>query len=103
MKPISRFVGTTILGGVLFLTPIVVLGFVLSKAFDVLRRGLKPLTALIPDALGSGPTMTTILTILLLATRVSPGRARRPDASRAEDRERPWKRPFFRSCRAMSI
>ncbi len=67
MKPISRFVGTTILGGVLFLTPIVVLGFVLSKAFDVLRRGLKPLTALIPDALGSGPTMTTILTILLLA------------------------------------
>ena len=67
MKPISRFVGTTILGGVLFLTPIVVLGFVLSKAFDVVRRGLKPLTALIPDALGSGPTMTTILTILLLA------------------------------------
>ncbi len=66
MKPISRFVGTTILGGVLFLTPIVVLGFVLSKAFDVLRRGLKPLTALIPDALGSGPTMTTVLTILLL-------------------------------------
>jgi len=66
MQPISRFVGTTILGGVLFLTPIVVLGFVLSKAFDVLRRGLKPLTALIPDALGSGPTMTTMLTILLL-------------------------------------
>ena len=29
MKPISRFVGTTILGGALFLTPIVVLGFVL--------------------------------------------------------------------------
>ena len=66
MKPISHFVGTTILGGVLFLTPLVVLGFVLSKAFDVLRRGLKPLTALIPDALGSGPTMTTVLTILLL-------------------------------------
>src|SRR5271165_79391 len=66
MKPIARFVGTTILGGVLFLTPIVVLGFALSKAFDVVRRGLKPLTALIPDTLGSGPTMTAILTIFLL-------------------------------------
>ncbi len=66
MKTLSHFVGTTILGGVLFLTPIVVLGFVLSKAFDVVRRGVKPLTALIPDALASGPTMTTILTILLL-------------------------------------
>ncbi len=66
MKPISRFVGTTILGGVLFLTPIVVLGFVLTKAFDVLRRGLKPLTALVPVSLDSGPTMTTILTIVLL-------------------------------------
>jgi uncharacterized membrane protein len=66
MKPISRFVGTTILGGVLFLTPIVVLGFVLSKAFDLVRRGLKPLTALIPETLSSGPTITAILTILLL-------------------------------------
>ena len=68
MKPISRFVGTTILGGVLFLTPIVVLGFVLSKAFDIVRRGLKPLTALIPDTLASGPSMTTaILAIIILA------------------------------------
>jgi len=67
MKPISRFVGTTILGGVVFLTPIVVLGFVLSKAFDILRRGLKPLTALIPDSLASGPSITAILAIIILA------------------------------------
>ena len=67
MRPISRFVGTTILGGVLFLTPIVVLGFVLSRAFDIVRRGLKPLTALIPDNLASGPTMTAILAIFVLA------------------------------------
>ena len=66
MKLISRFVGTTILGGVLFLTPIVVLGIVLSKAYDFVRRGLQPLTALIPQALGSGPTMTAILAILVL-------------------------------------
>ena len=34
MKTLSHFVGTTILGGVLFLTPIVVLAFVLGKAFQ---------------------------------------------------------------------
>ena len=67
MKSISRFVGTTILGGVLFLTPIVVLEFVLSKAFDLARRGLQPITALIPRSLASGPTTTAILAILLLA------------------------------------
>jgi uncharacterized membrane protein len=66
MKPIWRFVGTTILGGVLFLTPIVVLEVALAKAFDIVRRGLQPLTALIPKALGSGPTMTAILAVLLL-------------------------------------
>ena len=66
MRPISRFVGTTILGGVLFLTPIVVLGVVLSKAFDFVRRGLQPLTALIPQTLASGPTTTAALTVLLL-------------------------------------
>jgi uncharacterized membrane protein len=66
MKAISRFVGTTILGGVLFLTPIVVLEVVLSKAFDFVRRGLQPLTALIPQTLAPGPTMTAVLTVLLL-------------------------------------
>ena len=66
MKTVSRFVGTTILGGVLFLTPIVVLGIVLSKAYDFVRRGLQPLMALIPQKLASGPTMTAALTILLL-------------------------------------
>jgi len=66
MKPISRFVATTILGGILFLTPIVVLGLILNKAFDFVRRGLQPLTALIPQTLASGPTMTTVLTVILL-------------------------------------
>ena len=67
MKTISRFVGTTILGGVLFLTPIVVLAIVLSKAFDFLQRWLKPVTSLIPQNLASGPTLSAILAILLLA------------------------------------
>ena len=67
MKTISRFVGTTILGGVLFLTPIVVLAFILNKAYDFARRGLQPVAKLIPDRLASGPTANAILAILVLA------------------------------------
>jgi uncharacterized membrane protein len=67
MTAIWRFVRATILGRVLFLTPIVVLGIVLSKAFEYIRRGLQPVTALIPQHVASGPTMTALLAILLLA------------------------------------
>jgi len=67
MKTISRFIGTTALGGVLLLAPIVVLIVILNKAFDLARRGLKPLAALIPDNAASGPTASAILAILMLA------------------------------------
>lgn len=67
MKTLSHFVGTTILGGVLFLTPIVVLAFVLGKAFEFVSRALKPVAALVPDRLASAPTATAILSIVLLA------------------------------------
>jgi uncharacterized membrane protein len=67
MKTLSHFVGTTILGGVLFLTPIVVLAFVFNKAFEFVSRGLKPVAGLIPDRLATAPTATAILAILVLA------------------------------------
>jgi uncharacterized membrane protein len=67
MRTISRFVGTTVLGGVLFLAPIVVLIVIMNKAFDLLRRGIKPLATLIPDSIASGPTASGILAILALA------------------------------------
>ena len=53
MQAISRFVRTTIFGGVLFLTPIVVIWLILGKAYNVAGRALQPLTALIPDSLSS--------------------------------------------------
>jgi uncharacterized membrane protein len=67
MQAISHFVRTTILGGVLFLTPIVVLGFILGKAYSIAKRGLKPLTAMIPDSFASGAAVTAVATIVLLA------------------------------------
>jgi uncharacterized membrane protein len=63
----SRFTGMTILAGVLFLAPIVVLAFVLNKTFVFVQRGLQPVTALIPDRIASGPTTTAVASIVLLA------------------------------------
>jgi uncharacterized membrane protein len=67
MKAISHFLRMTILGGVLFLTPIVVLIFILGKAFEFARRALKPVGAIIPDRLVSGTTAEAILAIVLVA------------------------------------
>ena len=67
MKAISHFLRITVLGGVLFLTPIVVIAFILGKAFDLARRGLKPMATIIPDRFVSGETMEAILAIVLIA------------------------------------
>jgi uncharacterized membrane protein len=47
--------------------PIIILAFVLNKAFDYARRGLKPVAKLIPDQLVSGATMETVAAIGLIA------------------------------------
>ncbi len=67
MKAISHFLRITLLGGILFLTPIVALVFILGKAFDFARRALKPVAAIIPDRLVSGAPTEAILAILLIA------------------------------------
>jgi hypothetical protein len=67
MTAISRFLRTTILGGAFFLMPVVVLAYLLNKAFDFARRGLKPVAKIIPDQLVSGATMEAIMAIGLIA------------------------------------
>ena len=71
MQAISRFVRTTIFGGVLFLTPIVVIWFILSKAYNIAGRALQPLAALIPDSLSSRTTITAVLEVLLTRSLAS--------------------------------
>jgi hypothetical protein len=66
MKAISHFLRTTILGGALFLMPIVVLTFLLNKAFDFARRELKPIAKLIADQLVSEATTETAMAIALI-------------------------------------
>jgi uncharacterized membrane protein len=67
MKAISLFLRITVLGGILFLTPIVALVFILGKAFDLARRGLKPVATIISDRFVSGATTESILAIVLIA------------------------------------
>jgi uncharacterized membrane protein len=66
MTAISRFLRTTIVGGAFFLMPVVVLAYLLNKAFDFARRGLKPIAKIIPDQLVSGATTETIMAIGLI-------------------------------------
>jgi uncharacterized membrane protein len=66
MTAISRFLRITILGGAFFLMPIVVLAYVLNKAFDFARRGLKPVARMIPDQLVSGAAMEAIMAVGLI-------------------------------------
>ena len=54
-------------GGVLFLTPIVVIWLILGKAYNLAGRALLPLTALIPESLASRTTITAVLEVLLIA------------------------------------
>jgi uncharacterized membrane protein len=67
MRAISRFLRTTIFGGVLFLMPVVVLGLILGKAFDIARRGLKPIVAMIPDRSAYGVPTETVMVIVVIA------------------------------------
>jgi uncharacterized membrane protein len=66
MAAISRFLRMTILGGAFFLMPIVVIVYLLNKAIDLARRGLKPVAQIIPDQLVSGTTMETIMAVGLI-------------------------------------
>jgi len=44
MKAIAQFVQTTVVGGLFFLAPIVVLIVILAKAFDYAKKGLYQLS-----------------------------------------------------------
>ena len=67
MRAIPHFLQITVPGGVLLLTPIVVLVFILGKAFDFARQALKPVVTLIPDRFALGATTEAILAIVLIA------------------------------------
>lgn len=66
MTILRRFIADTLIGGVLFLIPLVFLVAVIGKAFQVMKVIATPLGNLIPiDSLG-GLAMVEILTVLVM-------------------------------------
>ena len=67
MNAIARFVRTTILGGVIFLAPIVVLIVILAKAFDFAKKGLNAGLVHFPAASELSAGAATVLSVTIVA------------------------------------
>ena len=67
MKAIAQFVRTTVVGGLFFLAPIVVLIVILAKAFDYAKKGLNAIVVHIPAASDLSAGAATVLAVALVA------------------------------------
>ncbi len=67
MQAIAKFVRTTIVGGLFFLAPIVVLIVILAKALDYANKGLDAVLAHIPAASDLSAGGATALSVALVA------------------------------------
>jgi uncharacterized membrane protein len=67
MSTLTRFVRTTILGGVVFLIPIVVLIIVLARAFGYAKKVVQPLVGHIPAASEIRATALIALSVIVVA------------------------------------
>ncbi len=66
MKPLVKLLKSTLIGGVFFLIPFVLLIIVLSKAHDIMLKIAQPLSEVIPlDKIG-GVAVANILVVLLI-------------------------------------
>ena len=61
-----KIVRTTVIGGVAFLIPVVVVGFVLGQAVSVVRGILTPVVVLLPETWLDHAILTTLVAILVL-------------------------------------
>jgi uncharacterized membrane protein len=67
MKTLTQFVRTTIVGGLFFLAPIVVLIVILAKAFDFAKKSLNAVLVHIPAASELSAGAATVLSITIVA------------------------------------
>jgi uncharacterized membrane protein len=67
MNAIAQFVRTTIVGGLLFLAPIVVLIVILAKAFECAKKGLSAVLVYFPAAYELSAGAATALSVVLVA------------------------------------
>lgn len=61
-----KLIGTTVLGGLLFLVPLVLVVVLLGKAFDILKTVAKPLSKSLPYEYFGSMAPVVVITILLM-------------------------------------
>jgi uncharacterized membrane protein len=66
MKDLAGFLRTTVIGGIVFLVPIVIVVAILGKAFDVMRRIAEPLAEWLPISNVADVILVNLLGGLLL-------------------------------------
>ena len=67
MSAIVRFIRTTVVGGVLFFVPFVVVVVILNKAVVLARQALGPIANRLPEAVVSAPGLSTVAAIVVVA------------------------------------
>lgn len=67
MKKIAAFIKTTIVGGIVFLVPVVLIVMVLGKAFELTMKLAKPMAQFIPLESFAGIALANIVGLLILA------------------------------------
>lgn len=68
MRPVLDFVKTTVIGGLLFLFPLVIVTVVVGKAFSVMLRLTRPIGRLLPiDSVADVATIDIVAIVALLA------------------------------------
>jgi uncharacterized membrane protein len=72
MNSISRFLRTTLTGGILFLLPVVLLTIIFSKAHEVIMKIIKPLDQVLPETiLGFHGSRLVALLLLIFVCFIS--------------------------------
>ncbi len=66
MRLIPRFVRATIVGGLLFVIPLILMGLVLRRGLDLVSKVVGPLAARFPDHRILGLGLTTILSAIVI-------------------------------------
>ncbi len=66
MRLIPRFVKATVVGGLLFLVPLILMGVVLRRALDLVGKVVRPLAARFPDHTILGVGLTTIISVVVI-------------------------------------
>ena len=85
MKGQIQVLKTTIIGGVVFLVPVIIIAAIIGKAFEIMKTVAHPLSALVPiDTVGKIAIVNLIAILLIVLVCFLAGhaaRTRRPPGS----------------------